>query len=151
RAAVPSRERRAGSVVLTRHFDGEIEIDWVRNENIDAVDPRVVRGKADGLIRLTFVSHLRVVRCGDGRKVESVEPQKFLPENPLEEFGVEDPRITWLDGRYYFTYVAVARGRGLAGDLPRQPPATAAGRSRRLCGRCAAARCGPSRTHPPPC
>ena len=27
----------------------------------------------------------------------------------LEEFGVEDPRATWLDGRFYFTYVAVSR------------------------------------------
>ena len=27
----------------------------------------------------------------------------------MEEFGVEDPRITALDGRYYFTYVAVSR------------------------------------------
>ena len=27
----------------------------------------------------------------------------------MEEFGVEDPRITPLDGRFYFTYVAVSR------------------------------------------
>ena len=34
---------------------------------------------------------------------------RFLPRGELEEFGVEDPRITRLDDRYYFTYVAVSR------------------------------------------
>ena len=33
----------------------------------------------------------------------------FVPDSPLEEFGVEDPRITPLDGRFYITYVAVSR------------------------------------------
>ena len=33
----------------------------------------------------------------------------FLPANEMEEFGLEDPRITWLDDRYYITYVAVSR------------------------------------------
>src|SRR5439155_20611952 len=34
---------------------------------------------------------------------------RFPPGTPLEEFGVEDARITWLDGRYRITYVAVSR------------------------------------------
>ena len=34
---------------------------------------------------------------------------RFLPDSEMEEFGVEDPRITALGGRYYFTYVAVSR------------------------------------------
>ncbi len=40
---------------------------------------------------------------------------RFLPDSDLEEFGVEDPRITALDGRFYFTYVSVSRhGAGTA-------------------------------------
>ena len=40
---------------------------------------------------------------------------RFLPESELEEFGVEDPRITAIDGRFYFTYVSVSRhGAGTA-------------------------------------
>ena len=79
------------------------------------IDPRVVKRKADGLVRLTFISHLRVVRCGDGRSVREITDVRFLPESDLEEFGVEDPRITALDGRYYFTYVSVSRhGAGTA-------------------------------------
>ena len=34
---------------------------------------------------------------------------EFLPDSEMEEFGVEDPRITAVNGRYYFTYVAVSR------------------------------------------
>ena len=69
-----------------------------------------MRRKADGLVRLTFISHLRVVRCGDGRSVKEVTELRFLPDSALEEFGVEDPRITAIvDGRYFFTYVAVSR------------------------------------------
>jgi predicted GH43/DUF377 family glycosyl hydrolase len=71
--------------------------------------PRVVKRKADGLVRLTFISHLRVVRCGDGRSVNKVTDARFLPATDLEEFGVEDPRITAIEGRFYFTYVAVSR------------------------------------------
>ena len=84
-------------------------IDWVPDAELEPVDPRVVRRKADGLVRLTFTSHLRVVRCGDGRAVREVTDVTFRPQTELEEFGVEDPRITPLDGRFYFTYVAVSR------------------------------------------
>ncbi len=68
-----------------------------------------MRRKSDGLVRLTFISHLRVIRCGDGRSVRDVTNVTFRPQNELEEFGVEDPRITPLNGRFYFTYVAVSR------------------------------------------
>ncbi len=44
-----------------------LEIDWLADDEIEVLDPRVVKRKADGLVRLTFISHLRVVRCGDGR------------------------------------------------------------------------------------
>ena len=52
----------------------------------------------DGLVRLTFISHLRVVRCGDGRAVREVGTETFGPLDETEEFGVEDPRITPVNG-----------------------------------------------------
>ena len=88
---------------------GGLTVDWVPDAELDPIDPRVVRRKADGLVRLTFTSHLRVVRCGDGRAVREVTDVTFRPQAEVEEFGVEDPRITPLDGRFYFTYVAVSR------------------------------------------
>jgi len=110
RVAEQPRERKEGYTGLPRwNNHGELAIDWVDNQEMEPVDPRVVRRKADGLVRLTFTSHLRVVRCGDGRSVREITDVRFLPDSELEEFGVEDPRITPLEGRYYFTYVAVSR------------------------------------------
>lgn len=110
RVAERPRQRRPGFTGLPRwDAAGEITIDWVPDGELTAVDTRVVRRKADGLVRLTFTSHLRVVRCGDGRAVREVTDVTFQPQGEVEEFGVEDPRISPLNGRFYFTYVAVSR------------------------------------------
>lgn len=123
RLAERPAERRDGMTGLPRLDEsGEIVVDWVPNDALEWLDPRVVRWKDDpetrtlrppharpGTVRLTFVSHLRVVRSSDGRSIDSVDGAKFLPESGCEEFGVEDPRITKIKDRYYFTYVAVSR------------------------------------------
>jgi predicted GH43/DUF377 family glycosyl hydrolase len=110
RVAERPRERRPGFTASPRWQPGEgLTIDWLPDDAIEVLDPRVVRRKADGLVRLTFISHLRVVRCGDGRSVQSLAGARFLPDSHMEEFGVEDPRITALGDRYYFTYVVVSR------------------------------------------
>jgi beta-1,2-mannobiose phosphorylase / 1,2-beta-oligomannan phosphorylase len=110
RVAERPRERRAGLTALPR-WDAEagLVIDWVPEEQLEPLDPRVVRRREDGLVRLTFLSHLRVVRCGDGRSVREVTDIHFGPASEPEEFGVEDARITPIGDRYYFTYVAVSR------------------------------------------
>jgi predicted GH43/DUF377 family glycosyl hydrolase len=104
------RDRRPGFTGLPR-WDSVLglSIDWVPDVELDAVDPRVVRRRADGLVRLTFISHLRVIRCGDGRAVREITNVTFRPQMEVEEYGIEDPRITPLEGRFYFTYVAVSR------------------------------------------
>jgi predicted GH43/DUF377 family glycosyl hydrolase len=110
RVAERPRERRPGFTGLPRwDAGGGLTVDWVPDAELIVVDPRVVRRKADGLVRLTFTSHLRVVRCGDGTVVREVTDVAFHPRGEAEEFGVEDPRITPLNGRFYFTYVAVSR------------------------------------------
>jgi beta-1,2-mannobiose phosphorylase / 1,2-beta-oligomannan phosphorylase len=110
RVAERPRERRTGFTGLPRWNPAAgLMIDWVSDVELEPIDTRVVRRKADGLVRLTFVSHLRVVRCGAGKAVREVTNVTFRPHGGLEEFGVEDPRITPLNGRFYFTYVAVSR------------------------------------------
>src|SRR5947209_4003028 len=110
RVAERPRERRPGFTGLPRWDPSAgLTIDWVADADLVPVDPRVVRRKADGLVRLTFTSHLRVVRCGDGRAVREITGFTFRPQGQVEEFGVEDPRITPLGVRFYFTYVAVSR------------------------------------------
>jgi predicted GH43/DUF377 family glycosyl hydrolase len=116
RVAERPRDRRAGFTALPRwDRDDGFVIDWMPDDEIDVIDPRVVKRRADGLVRLTFISHLRVVHCGTGRSVVELSDVRFLPWSLLEEYGVEDPRITAIDGRYFFTYVAVSRhGAGTA-------------------------------------
>lgn len=59
---------------------------------------------------LTSLSHLRVARSKDGVKFEIEDLPAIFPENDYETFGVEDPRITIIDGTYYITYVGVSPG-----------------------------------------
>lgn len=105
-------ETRPGFVGLPRYASGRSEpvIDWLPESAIERIDPRVVRLKENGAIRLTFVSHLRwVLLDSTGKRVEQIDPHPtFYPQTEWETYGVEDPRITPLDGQYYFTYVAVS-------------------------------------------
>jgi len=110
RVAERPRERRDGFTGLPRFDpDAGLTIDWVSNDEVEPVDPRVVQQKRDGLIRLNFISHLRVVRSRDGRSIDSVDGPRFEPRTIYEEFGVEDARITRIGDTCYFTYVAVSR------------------------------------------
>jgi predicted GH43/DUF377 family glycosyl hydrolase len=110
RVAERPREQRPGWTAHPHWSPDEgYVVDWVPDEHLHKLDPRVVRHRKDGLVRLTFVSHLRVVRSRDGRTIDDVAGTIFAPYYDAEEFGVEDPRITRLDGRYYITYVAVSR------------------------------------------
>lgn len=100
---------RAGWVGLPRWCEGRLVTDWVPETEVQWVDPRVVRLRSTGQVRLTFASHLRIARSADGLHVDTWVAGSLLPQSPWEEYGVEDPRITRLDDRYWVTYVAVSR------------------------------------------
>ena len=119
RVAETPHEQRPGFVGLPRWEPGaSVEIDWVREEDLTLLDPRVVRLNKTGAIRLTFISHLRLYQSADGRSFEPAEIARFTPADEMETYGVEDPRITPLDGAYYITYVAVSK-HGAATALAR--------------------------------
>jgi len=102
-------EHRVGWVCSPRFAPGEgLVVDWFEADNVVFQDPRAFEFKETGNVRLTFISHLRVFRSGDGRSVEA-EDTTFEPAVEEEEYGVEDARITQLDDTFYFTYVAVSR------------------------------------------
>jgi beta-1,2-mannobiose phosphorylase / 1,2-beta-oligomannan phosphorylase len=64
---------------------------------------------------LTTRSHLRLARSRDGVRFSVDEAPLFIGDGHLESFGVEDCRITTIDGRYYLTYTAVSEsGVGVA-------------------------------------
>jgi len=111
RVAEEARERRTGFVALPRwdRAESRIVIDWLAQDTLIADDQRVVTIRSTGLKRLTFFSHLLVAHSRDGWNIDALGPTRIWPASELEEFGMEDPRVTALDGRYYFTYVAVSR------------------------------------------
>jgi len=109
RVAERPRERREGFAGLPRWEPGAgLTIDWVPNDTVRFLDPRVVEVKATGSARLTFVSHLVALRSKDGRSIDSWNGVRFQPQEEYETYGIEDPRITRIGDRFYFTYVAVS-------------------------------------------
>jgi predicted GH43/DUF377 family glycosyl hydrolase len=110
RVAEKPLEMRPGFVGLPRWGkDGEVAVDWVAEAELDQADPRLVRRKSDDLVRLTSISHLQVFRSRDECASAWTPGAVLLPESSTEEFGIEDPRITELDGKHWITYVAVSR------------------------------------------
>jgi len=77
-------------------------------------DARLFRYK--GNTYLTSISHLRIARSVDGSNFVVEDEPAVFPETREEEYGVEDPRITQIDDRYYVNYTAVSR-YGIATSL----------------------------------
>ena len=74
---------------------------------LDASDARVINYK--GSDYLTTLSPLRLVSSDDG--INFYEPEgypKLIGEGILQAFGIEDCRVTMVDGRYYLTFTAVS-------------------------------------------
>jgi predicted GH43/DUF377 family glycosyl hydrolase len=69
-----------------------------------------------GQTYLTSISHLRVARSRDGRDFVVDDAPALAPELWSEGYGVEDPRIVELEGRYLITYTAVSH-HGIATAL----------------------------------
>ena len=111
RVAERPRDVPAGEVAAPV-FDadsGRLEIKrWSLNrDHPDVSDSRIV--VVGGRTWLTSISHLRVARSTDGIRFE-VEPSPVLsPATEYESYGIEDPRITLLDGTYWINYTAVSR------------------------------------------
>ncbi len=72
----------------------------------DFSDPRLIV-KGDQTY-LTSISHLRVARSRDGINFEIDDTPAISAANEYETFGIEDPRISLIDGTYYIHYVAVS-------------------------------------------
>ena len=99
-------------VILCPHLseDGELTVSGVRRDDPawDTRDPRKIWNRENGGALLTSISHLRLARSRDGAIFRVEDSPWLAPESPYESFGVEDPRITPVDGRYYINYTAVS-------------------------------------------
>lgn len=87
-----------GKVVLKEFSKADPENDFS--------DPRLIITPAG--VYLTSISHLRLARSTDGVRFEVEETPTIAPAGDYETFGLEDPRISFIDGTYYITYVAVS-------------------------------------------
>jgi predicted GH43/DUF377 family glycosyl hydrolase/glycosyltransferase involved in cell wall biosynthesis len=86
---------------------------------LDLSDPRTIRyrdsagGFAPGTDEFTdylaHISHLRVARSRDGVSFTVEAEPAVQPATQLEEYGVEDARVTQIDGVFHITYVAASR------------------------------------------
>lgn len=100
-------EIRDGFLPSPHYSNGELIIDWLDWQGADLSDPRTIVSKS-GIVRLRFVSHLRLFWSEDGKSAPC-ESLRVLPTEPYEEYGIEDPRITLVDDQYRITYVGVSR------------------------------------------
>lgn len=75
----------------------------------DFSDSRVVVSqRTKEVVGLTSLSHIRIARSADGVHF-TVETRPFIfPSNKHETWGIEDPRVSCVDGRYFITYTAVS-------------------------------------------
>lgn len=88
---------------------GKIELIKVplNDPDLIATDARVVSYR--GLHYLTTVSHLRLLSSTDGVNfAEEKDYPGLFGIGELEHFGIEDCRVTELDGTYYLSYTAVS-------------------------------------------
>ena len=75
------------------------------NPDNDFSDPRLIITPAETY--LTSISHLRLARSKDGIAFEIEDTPAISPANDYETFGLEDPRISLIDGTHYISYVGV--------------------------------------------
>ncbi|MFX0013160.1 MAG: glycosidase [Promethearchaeota archaeon] len=55
----------------------------------------------------TYISTIGLAKSQDGYKFQTFSKPAMKPEKDFEKYGVEDPRITYLEDKYYITYTAV--------------------------------------------
>jgi predicted GH43/DUF377 family glycosyl hydrolase len=90
----------------------------LRDPAYDVSDPRVIRERGkETWSYLTSLSYLRIARSRDGHHFTVDDGSFLFPADALETFGIEDPRITFIEGKYYITFSVVSPvgvGVGLA-------------------------------------
>lgn len=76
---------------------------------LDLSDARLV--KHENTTYLSTISHLRLVCSDDGvhfYEPEDQQPTKIFGRGSLETFGIEDCRVSFMDGEYFLTYTQVS-------------------------------------------
>jgi len=86
---------------------------WPDVMEFDVSDPQVTLKDTRGVVYqgqdyLSTMSHIRIARSKDGVHF-TVDDHPFIyPTSQVERYGVEDARVTYIDGKYYINYTAVS-------------------------------------------
>ena len=106
---------RKEHVAILRWSNGRFGLDRHSHEGIDTRDPRELRikGGIHKTIILTSISWLLPVELSpDGARIIAAHYDRAItPRASYQEYGVEDPRISRVDGRYYMTCCSVSAER----------------------------------------
>lgn len=86
---------------------GRIEVEHFCKEDLDDYDERTFHYK--GRLYLTSISVIYLAVINEDGSISISEQAVLTPQNSLEEFGIEDPRISKINETYYLTYVATSR------------------------------------------
>ena len=103
---IATREDGAPDGVRLLHFRKD-------DPAVDASDPRLLR--VNGQTYLSVISHLRLAWSDDGRRFVTETKPLLEGLGPLETFGIEDCRVSCIDGRYHLHFCSASEcGHGIS-------------------------------------
>ncbi|MGL5021542.1 MAG: glycoside hydrolase family 130 protein [Mycoplasmatales bacterium] len=111
--SVISEDENLLQIPVVNEKTNEVEIvtlnKTTQSDMYDFSDSRqIFDNKTGKIVYLTSLSHLRIARSTDGINF-SIDDKPFVyPSEKHETWGVEDPRITLINGVYYINYTAVS-------------------------------------------
>ena len=88
-----------------------VKLEKAKHPEYNFADSRTITMGNDGysnVVYLTSLSHLRLARSKDGVHFTVDDKPTIMPNADNECWGMEDPRITCIDGTYYINYTAVS-------------------------------------------
>ena len=108
RVAVPPLPKPGFVSILTAGDRGVHIMDIATDDkNLDLSDPRVLTYKGDNY--LTTLSYLQPMFSDDGINFyEDADYPCIYGKDDYSTFGIEDCRVTFLEGKYYLTFTSVS-------------------------------------------
>jgi len=107
-----SEESKIVKVPIYNSETGKLEVVDLSTDHpdYDFSDSRMIRNvhSKQGFEYLTSISYLRIARSKDGRHFTIDDDPFVYPTTKHETFGIEDARVTEIDGTYYVYFTAVS-------------------------------------------
>ncbi|MBL7161637.1 MAG: glycoside hydrolase family 130 protein [Anaerolineales bacterium] len=113
RVAESCKPREGYVSVPIYHFEGEESYPDILE--FKSTDPEVSLKDTRGVVYkgqdyLSTTSHIRLARSKDGLNFTVEEKPFIYPIDESEKYGIEDARVTYIDGKYYINYTVVSEG-----------------------------------------